>query len=339
MSDRALLLVRALDKFSRGVHVGSVREGSDVLPAPTLPLPQQPIPVVLWLDTFNIWSPTVLQEYQFLRLYRHRHEPTGGSSGGRLQHRSRTPNDVIFPDLAVWNGYLPPRIFAGVSDAFDQPAKHRVHHLLVTFCLLLPSTRLPLFGFRLSVTGRLDCFSELLDLLRCRIFDRWIPSSGFWVVRHPVEAKKELSQLTVSLLRRIVDWYSDLATSAIPTEETGDLAEDPDGKYRGPELIGLLSSGVESDLTTSAASVVEQLREELVFGDERIRRITVLEFDEHLHRLERGDGARGGAFLSLVNGDIGFVFGLCFARWSVGRVGGGEPGEERVDGVGLDDLL
>ena len=64
----------------------------------------------------------------------------------------------------------------------------------------------------------------------------------------------------------------------------------------------------------------------------------MLELDEHLHRLERCDFSCWHSTLLLVNGDVGPVFCFRLAGWSVGRVEGGEAGEEQIYGVDLDDL-
>jgi hypothetical protein len=124
LGDRALLRVRAPDELFPGTHVGSVRVGSDVLPATALRLRQQQlVPVVLRRHTCNVSSPGVFQKHQFLRLHRHRHEPTSSSPGRTWRIRTRMANDVVSQHPVVLNGYLLPRIHAGVSDALDQLAK------------------------------------------------------------------------------------------------------------------------------------------------------------------------------------------------------------------------
>src|SRR5258705_9415273 len=62
MGDSPLSLVWTLSELSRGVHVRSVRVGSDVFLAGSPLLPQQLVPVVLGFDPFDVWPLTVFQE-------------------------------------------------------------------------------------------------------------------------------------------------------------------------------------------------------------------------------------------------------------------------------------
>ena len=92
----------------------------------------------------------------------HRHEPTRRSPGRRLQDRGGAPDDVVSFSLSIEDGYLPPGVLAGISDAPGQFEERRVHRH-VTCCLRLP-TRHHLFRSKPPLGGCLYYLSKVVHL-------------------------------------------------------------------------------------------------------------------------------------------------------------------------------